>query len=321
MSMNMNKPHWMAMATWAEFCKIHTNDNGVIPCKGCGSIEHPSVDHIVPRINNGRDDLHNLQPLCVPCNSRKGGRPDNYWSTGKYFDRPMHRENLRISQDDYVYSPIMEYRDFFAQPWSSINRKLFLYAQIVGAGKTLGMFALPFALNQARGMGVPRIDKMLIITKDTSLRSQTANELLTEPVEYGIVGEAPRVIELTKGADFFSPEAHDIAIMCPNMIWPDKDGTMLDENGVSQNTSVDWTKQAEEVVKRYPLIIFDEVHYAYQQISGFLNVAAQSLVFGFTASPIDGDGELLEDMVRMSVYGYHEAKINDKSMKWLGEST
>jgi 5-methylcytosine-specific restriction endonuclease McrA len=42
-------------------------------CQHCGS-EANSVDHIVPRSLNGTDEDWNLQSLCTPCNSSKGGR-------------------------------------------------------------------------------------------------------------------------------------------------------------------------------------------------------------------------------------------------------
>lgn len=42
-------------------------------CKHCGfrNFKNLSVDHIVPRIFGGTDDLENLQILCRPCHNRK----------------------------------------------------------------------------------------------------------------------------------------------------------------------------------------------------------------------------------------------------------
>jgi 5-methylcytosine-specific restriction protein A len=40
----------------------------------CGVEEANSVDHIVPRQAGGSDEEWNLQTLCTPCNSTKGGR-------------------------------------------------------------------------------------------------------------------------------------------------------------------------------------------------------------------------------------------------------
>lgn len=43
-------------------------------CRSCGSTEHLTVDHIVPRSKGGTHHLDNLQTLCRSCNSRKGAR-------------------------------------------------------------------------------------------------------------------------------------------------------------------------------------------------------------------------------------------------------
>lgn len=43
-------------------------------CKHCGSHQDLTVDHIVPVVDGGGDELANLQTLCGSCNSRKGGR-------------------------------------------------------------------------------------------------------------------------------------------------------------------------------------------------------------------------------------------------------
>jgi 5-methylcytosine-specific restriction endonuclease McrA len=44
-------------------------------CVECGRADAPlDKDHIVPLARGGCDCIHNLQPLCGPCNSRKGDR-------------------------------------------------------------------------------------------------------------------------------------------------------------------------------------------------------------------------------------------------------
>lgn len=43
-------------------------------CRGCGSEKDLTVDHVLPLSKGGSDDLENLQFLCLPCNSSKGGR-------------------------------------------------------------------------------------------------------------------------------------------------------------------------------------------------------------------------------------------------------
>jgi hypothetical protein len=276
-----------------------------------------SVDHIVSRFDEGSDSIDNLQPMCLSHNSAKGIRQDNYWSRILYFVKHMDTEKLRASQLDFVYNSVLEFGEEFAKPYSSFNAKLFSFFQIVGAGKTIGMFALPFALNQAKRMhhkNVSRIDRALIVTKDTTLRHQIAEELRNEPVEFGIINSRPKVEELSGGDKLRASDVdHDFAVMCPNMLWPEVDG--YDEASLG----LTWTPGIERIINRYPLIMFDEMHYAHHQIRLLLRRAQHSLVFGFTASPISGAGDLLDDMVRMSTYGYEPAVRNDNSMKSLGK--
>lgn len=315
----MNKPIWMSMTTWADFLAKWQNDQGLVACLACETTDQSqlSVDHIVPRTANGSDEVSNLQPLCVHCNSKKGGRPDGYWSRTFYFDKPVNTSNLRVAQLDFVMNPIHEYGDFFARPISAINGKLFCFFQNVGAGKTIGTFCLPFALNacvRQRVTGQPRIDRMLLVTKDQALRMQIAAELREEPLRYGLTNEAPRVLEITNKAQLISgmPD-YDIAVMCRNMLWPQ--AAADPQNG---SISYAWIPGIQRILNRHPLIVFDEMHYAYTGIRRLVHAARHSLVFGFTASPINACGDLLEDMIRISVYSYSDAVINDGSMKFLG---
>ena len=43
-------------------------------CVNCGATKHLSVDHIIPVVSGGTDDIDNLQTLCRRCNSIKGAR-------------------------------------------------------------------------------------------------------------------------------------------------------------------------------------------------------------------------------------------------------
>ena len=315
------KPNWMKADDWAAFVRTHTKADGM-RCASCGTDEDITIDHILPRVRGGSDEVSNLQPMCRKCNSHKGTRPDTYWGKQFYFDLPLNRSALRVSQDNFVFSLMEEHAEFFARPFSSINHKLFLFAQIVGAGKTLGLFILPFALNQAIGRDKPRVDRMLVVTKDTPLRSQIVHELRTEPATFGVIGNEPSVLEVSRFSDLVQPEPHDIAVMCPNMLWPNKDGTGVKINEDLRvddvdNVFVNWREHMDMVLDRYPIIVFDETHYAHENISKLVRTATNNLIFGFTASPVKASGELLADMVLMSVYGYEQAAIHDKSMKSL----
>lgn len=43
-------------------------------CRYCGAQECLSIDHVIPRCQDGDDSLENLVVACWPCNKRKGGR-------------------------------------------------------------------------------------------------------------------------------------------------------------------------------------------------------------------------------------------------------
>jgi 5-methylcytosine-specific restriction endonuclease McrA len=57
---------------WRRIRQTVINRDGC--CQRCGTEEKLTVDHIVPRVLGGDDNLSNLQVLCQSCNSSKGGR-------------------------------------------------------------------------------------------------------------------------------------------------------------------------------------------------------------------------------------------------------
>lgn len=47
-------------------------------CLACGSDAPPTIDHVVPISRGGTNTVDNVQPLCGPCNFRKGTKTVDY---------------------------------------------------------------------------------------------------------------------------------------------------------------------------------------------------------------------------------------------------
>jgi len=332
----LRKPSWLKAATWGEFCQKYQRSDGTFPCSHPGCLRHAdTVDHIKPRSHSDFTELReyidedgrkrhqanpaaahvleNLQPMCRSHNSGKGARPDTYWASDLYFDRPLNAESLRASQRDFIYMRMREAGPQMIGRINQVNGKLLSFFQVTGAGKTLGKFALPFGINHgllsaADHHKPPRIDRVLIVVKEQALRRQITEELRTEPVSLGIINTPPTVREATTSDELLAyskqPGVHFV-ITCAQQLWP------------RDNSAIAASRQ--ELFNAFPCIVFDEMHFATEHIRQVVHQATNSLVFGLTASPIDGAGELLEDMVCVSTYGYREACANDNSMKSLGK--
>ena len=103
------------------------------------------------------------------------------------------------------------------------------------------------------------------------------------------------------------PGVHFV-ICCTQALWRDGDDSAITD------------ANRQQLFNAFPAIVFDEMHFATDKIRKVVHQASNSLVFGLTASPIDGGGMPLEDMVCVSTYGYQQACANDNSMKSLGEA-
>ena len=62
---------------FVELCDKYGNR-----CLCCGEITKLTVDHIVPLSKGGSNDISNVQPICGPCNSKKGTQTIDYRAPG-----------------------------------------------------------------------------------------------------------------------------------------------------------------------------------------------------------------------------------------------
>jgi len=79
---------------WQELC-----DRAWNRCLDCGRKKPLSVDHVIPVSKGGTSEISNLQPLCVPCNSRKRDKEIDFRS------RLVYADMLQILCD--VYSGVI----------------------------------------------------------------------------------------------------------------------------------------------------------------------------------------------------------------------
>lgn len=60
-------------AEWLQLLERYNHQ-----CLSCGSMERLSADHVVPLALGGSNSIDNIQPLCIPCNSKKGKKVIDY---------------------------------------------------------------------------------------------------------------------------------------------------------------------------------------------------------------------------------------------------
>lgn len=316
--MALNKPSWLQSGIWIKFI-AKWGSSPVCNHEGCNK-PADTVDHIVARRNGGSDEIENLQPFCQEHNSKKGIKPDGYWSTKTFFfDHPrINLEKLRTAQKREGWDRILDYQDWFLQPWNQINRTIYGNFWIVGAGKTLAPIvqacALNYIIQKQLGKSYPRINKILILTKERAIRDQIANALKSEDeggenelVKYGISSQPPRVGILSEGwqiQDFPSLELCDIWVACIHQLFETN-------NNPKENLST--------ILAQFPFIAVDEPHHALNQVLNIVQKAVDSLVFGYTGTPIEADGKALSQFTLLSVYDYDDANENDHSMKYVSD--
>lgn len=301
---SVNKPHWLSAD---QFTTLLRSYSGVPRCVETGETDDLDVDHIVSRALGGTNDPSNLQFLARRLNAKKGPRPDVYWSRSFYWDQIPDFAALRGAQK-MLWSTILDEREWFSEPISQIARVLYTAAWLVGAGKTIGIPIAATAFNyvQRERWGSPRrADRILILTKEQAIRDQIADDLKRDLTTYKIFPEAPRVGIAENGWQFEQQawlDDQDAVVACVQQLW-EKDGSRR--------------RKIDEILASFPLIMFDEPHYASSQVQQLVDLAERSLCFGFTGTPVDSMGSLLPRMIRLSVYGYQQAAEIDQSVKYL----
>lgn len=303
------KPDGMSDDEYRDFVAVNPPER----CQHCGEkdVETLVADHIIPRTDGGTNDFRNLQWLCVPCNSRKQGRPDGYWSKTLPFDAMPDLDALRTSQKAKCWDLTLSHAEYFSKSISLVSHAMLVFAWIVGAGKTLAMLVFACAVNAAirlhRGMSYPRIDRILILVPSRAIRSQTCKQLRKLGKLAFPTSPAFRVNEIKEGSILDTDsyiKNHDIHVACINMLFS--------QNGEPRPNLT-------KVLQNFGMICFDEIHIAQEQVKYIVGHAGLAVVAGFTCTPIEANGDLMKHMVLYSHWGYDEADQFDAAMKYINE--
>jgi hypothetical protein len=159
-------------------------------------------------------------------------------------------------------------------------------------------------IRRERGNSVPRVSRILVLSKEQAIRDQIADDLRREVTSYGICSTAPRVLIISHRGFLDQTqliEQYDISASCINMLFPN-------------NIPV---ANIEKILAMFQMIVIDEPHYAVEQVLRIIQAAYTSLCFGLTGSPIKANGKQLSQFTLFSVFDYYAAHEFDQSMKRL----
>lgn len=308
---SVRKPHWLKRSTWDA---LLAREAPLPKCVDCGTIDDLTVDHLKSRFDGGTDDLDNLQFMCRFHNSLKGVRPDSYWNQEFYWDRrPSDIALLKLREAQRRLMEEITTNPYFTLSLSEIARRLYICGWVVAAGKTIAIpvaaWALNLAIRAARG-NVRRVDRILVCCKDSGIRDQIATDLPNDLYNLGIVNVPPRVGIVTDGSQWTQHtwiDQHDIIVTCSQHFWTRKQDADI---GAARSGLA-------ATLARFPLIAMDEPHFAEVQSLTIVDQASCSVSIGFTSTPFDRVGALLQRMIALSIYGYRDADKHDRSLKYL----
>lgn len=233
---------------------------------------------------------------------------DPKWEATFWFDYEADYAGLRVMQRFAGPQTVESHKELFI---GDHRRRLLetvsLMTLVCGAGKTLLMIATMLHINRVVcefiGKG-PRCGRILWFVKERALAIQLELELNKEIVAFGLHHRKPTVQICDESGDLERGPGHnDITISCPNALWERSNQRRSDE-------------EIARILAQYDTIIWDECDFAISQIKRLVNLSPHALKFGLTASPIDGDGEVLREcFVLAGIASYQQVFDHDRCLK------
>jgi hypothetical protein len=219
-----HKPDDMALEVWTALLQRSGGRCELGCATQCDT--RLEVDHVHSRALGGETSLRNCRLLCANANRARGVALDPKWEAVSYFDTYNSFGQLRSSQLALV-TDIKQYADLFV---GDLRRRLLasisLYALVCGAGKTLLMASILFAINEQvnlRSKHLPRPTKVLWFVKERVLAVMLKGELESEITKINLHYAKPSVQICSESGDLDrGPMHHDITISCPHALWRKK---------------------------------------------------------------------------------------------------
>jgi len=307
-------PSDVPFKVWLELVKQPHCSNFGFECSAlCQPVDadgyyNVHVHHIIPRARGGLSTLDNLRPICACRNLETGPRIDPDYGRSYYFDQSINTDKLRQHQLEKAYAiPMRTHQDLFLNNYSVIlDNKMLLFVWLMGAGKTIGVCAFLFAINQLRApFRARRIRRVLWMVHHRALVNLLAGELRNELTGFGIIDNAPDVYAPDDTDGIFARPQADIVCIPPNRLWP-AEGRKLSE------------EDRHRFLSSFDAIVVDEAHFAVDRYLETIKAAPQALKIAITATPIDGDedkltllsetreGKYKKHFVVISTYGYQD---------------
>lgn len=327
---NLRRPTWCTADSWDAFTKRFLQEDGTFRCEitrnewECEGLVFlftdlplaEQVDHIIPR-HRGGSDLHiNLQPSTAKKNREKAVEDDPSWREPSFFDQQLNMNALRASQRIAGYDEIRQYGNIWANKRHEVIQRglVLLLAWIVRSGKLFGAVTASFAINhsiiEVHGMAAPRVRRILVLTHDSANRAQYVGELENKWNELDVTAAAPRVHEVTEGAQLRSYSVirkQDIVVACFAMLFTDKGNAKFGD-------------EFPQVLAQYDLIIVDEPHIATGQVDHIARMATCPVI-GTTGTPHDKAHRFdPQRHALLSTWTKQQADAHDQSLKYLPDS-